>query len=139
MIAEIPSPSCVDPSSPFASQVANARSEFDAQLSVSSAFQAANVPVQVTGVGFFDFFHGQHGVAPNVIELHPILDIQFNPPPAANDFVVSPAASAMHLHANSSSSLAITASPVKEGATPNVKFAVSWTAIWSYCEGDVSG
>jgi hypothetical protein len=34
--------------------------------------------VVVTGVGFFDFLHGQIGVAPNGIELHPILDIQFN-------------------------------------------------------------
>ncbi len=29
------------------------------------------------GVGFFDFIHGQTGVAPNGIELHPILDITF--------------------------------------------------------------
>jgi hypothetical protein len=28
---------------------------------------------RVTGVAFFDFFHGQTGVAPNAIELHPIL------------------------------------------------------------------
>jgi hypothetical protein len=28
---------------------------------------------RVTGVAFFDFLHGQTGVAPNVIELHPIL------------------------------------------------------------------
>src|SRR6059036_1361944 len=27
----------------------------------------------VTGVGFFDFLHGQTGVAPNGIELHPVL------------------------------------------------------------------
>jgi len=27
----------------------------------------------VTGVGFFDFFHGQRGVAPNEIELHPVV------------------------------------------------------------------
>jgi hypothetical protein len=31
----------------------------------------------VTGVGFFDFIHGQTGVAPNGIELHPILNIAF--------------------------------------------------------------
>jgi hypothetical protein len=35
------------------------------------------VPVQVTGVAMFDFLHGQTGVAPNGIELHPILDIVF--------------------------------------------------------------
>ena len=28
---------------------------------------------RVTGVAFFDFDHGQTGVAPNPIELHPIL------------------------------------------------------------------
>ena len=27
----------------------------------------------VTGVAFFDYDHGQTGVAPNAIELHPIL------------------------------------------------------------------
>jgi hypothetical protein len=29
---------------------------------------------RVVGVAFFDFKHGQTGVAPNAIELHPILD-----------------------------------------------------------------
>jgi hypothetical protein len=28
---------------------------------------------RVTGVAFFDFLHGQTGVAPNGIELHPVL------------------------------------------------------------------
>lgn len=28
---------------------------------------------QLTGVAFFDFFHHQTGVAPNEIELHPLL------------------------------------------------------------------
>src|SRR5262249_1964802 len=32
--------------------------------------------VEVTGVGFFDFCHGQTGVAKNVIELHPVLSIK---------------------------------------------------------------
>jgi hypothetical protein len=27
----------------------------------------------VTGVAFFDFDHGQTGVAPNAVELHPVL------------------------------------------------------------------
>ena len=27
----------------------------------------------ISGVGFFDFDHGQRGVAPNAIELHPVL------------------------------------------------------------------
>jgi hypothetical protein len=41
-------------------------------------FKAAIKPIRVriTGVGFFDRLHGQMGVAPNGIELHPVLDVQ---------------------------------------------------------------
>jgi hypothetical protein len=77
MIAEIPSPTCVT-GGPLQAGIANARAEFDARLmSATHGFQKANVPVTVTGVGFFDRIHGQTGVAPNGIELHPVLDIQF--------------------------------------------------------------
>lgn len=86
MVAEIPSPHCVDDASPFASQIASARAKFDAQFTATSSFQTANVPVQVKGVGFFDFFHNQNGAAPNVIELHPVLDIDFNLQPGPDDF-----------------------------------------------------
>lgn len=36
-----------------------------------------SVPARVTGIGFFDRMHGQTGVAPNVIELHTILKIEW--------------------------------------------------------------
>ena len=36
-----------------------------------------DVEVDVTGVGFFDFAHGQVGLAKNCVELHPVLDINF--------------------------------------------------------------
>ena len=77
MIAEIPDPACVGSGSPLASSIAKSRAEFDAKYSPTGSFQTANVPVTVTGVGFFDFLHGQTGVAPNGIELHSVLDIQF--------------------------------------------------------------
>jgi hypothetical protein len=77
MISEIASPACVGSSSILLSGIQNARSEFDARYTPTSSFQTANVPVTVTGVGFFDFLHGQAGVAPNDIELHAVLDIQF--------------------------------------------------------------
>lgn len=76
MIGEIPSPACVGSSSPLLPGIQNARAEFDAWYTPTSSFQTANVPVIVTGVGFFDFLHGQAGVAPNGIELHAVLDIQ---------------------------------------------------------------
>ena len=77
MISEMASPSCVGSSSRLLSGIQNARSEFDVRYTPTSSFQTANVPVTITGVGFFDFLHGQTGVAPNAIELHPVLDIQF--------------------------------------------------------------
>ncbi|MDQ3817288.1 MAG: Ig-like domain-containing protein, partial [Acidobacteriota bacterium] len=85
IIAEIPSPACVlTPTSPrqlvsglFSSGIATAREKFDARFNATTFFQTANVPVRVKGVAFFDFIHGQTGVAPNGIELHPVLDIDF--------------------------------------------------------------
>jgi hypothetical protein len=77
MIAEIPDPACVGASSPLKSSIKNSRAEFDAKYTPTRSFQNANVPVTVTGVGFFDFLHGQAGVAPNGIELHAVLDVQF--------------------------------------------------------------
>lgn len=78
MISEIPSPACVGASSPWIQQITAARAAFDAKFpQVGGFFQQANVVVTITGVGFFDTIHGQTGVAPNGIELHPVLDIQF--------------------------------------------------------------
>ncbi len=88
MIAEIPLPACVGSGSPFLSKITNARNEFNAKYTPTSSFQTANIPVQVTGVGMFDFLHGQTGVAPNGIELHPVLDIVFNPS-SSPDFSIS--------------------------------------------------
>jgi hypothetical protein len=89
MITEIPSPTCVGSSSPFFSAIQNARAKFDAQFTATTSFQTVNMPVQIVGVGMFDFLHGQTGVAPNGIELHPVLDIIFNPGTQTPDFVLS--------------------------------------------------
>jgi hypothetical protein len=77
LVAEIPSPACVGPTSPFGTMVASARANFDNHFIAGGNFQSVSVPVQVKGVGFFDFIHGQTGVAPNGIELHPVLEINF--------------------------------------------------------------
>lgn len=85
LISEIPSPACIITSiaprvlvpSPLSAGIANAREKFDARLTALTFFQTVSIPVRVTGVGFFDFEHGQTGVAPNAIELHPVLDISF--------------------------------------------------------------
>jgi hypothetical protein len=111
MIAEISSPSCVAPGSPFAAGVARARAQFDAKFNANSTLKTANVPVQITGVGFFDHLEGQVGVAPNGIELHPILDIVFNP---ANDFSLT--ASSSTLNATQGSSVSTTISTSTTGS-----------------------
>lgn len=77
MIAEIPDPACVGAGSPLLPGIQKARGEFDAKYTPTGTFASANVPVVLTGVGFFDFLHGQTGVAPNGIELHTVLDVNF--------------------------------------------------------------
>ena len=77
MIAEIPAPHCVGSGSPFLAGVTNAYNQFRAHYTPSGSFQSANVAVRITGSGMFDFAHGQTGAAPNQIELHPVIDIQF--------------------------------------------------------------
>jgi hypothetical protein len=66
MIAESPMASCDNTATPYRQQqMASAR----AQLRLCAR-------ASVTGVAFFDFYHGQTGVAPNAIELHPILELR---------------------------------------------------------------
>jgi len=77
IIGEVPSPACVGAGSPFAAGIASARASVDARLTPADDFQDANLPVRVTGIGFFDILHGQTGVAPNGIELHPMIDVHF--------------------------------------------------------------
>jgi hypothetical protein len=94
MIAEIPDPAQLAPGSFFAQQITAARQAFDSQFGLQAATAAVPDPVTaaavlpaltqtsesvtVTGLGFFDFAHGQDGVAPNAIELHPVIGIEFH-------------------------------------------------------------
>jgi uncharacterized membrane protein len=109
MITEIPSPSCVGAGSPFLPGITNARSEFDARFTATTSFQTANIPVKVTGVGMFDFLHGQTGVAPNGIELHAVLDIVFNPG-TSPDFALSAAPTSLSVTQGSTASTTISTS-----------------------------
>ena len=73
MIAEIPDPGCV--SNPTArALVAAVRQRFAAEVGpAQSNYTTTRVQVTLAGPGFFDFVHGQRGVAPNGIEVHPVL------------------------------------------------------------------
>jgi hypothetical protein len=83
MVTEIPSPACDGSTSPFSAGIALARAKLNSRLTPIDTFQVANLSVQMKGVGFFDFLHGQTGVAPNGIEIHPILDLSFTTPSTA--------------------------------------------------------
>jgi hypothetical protein len=63
MIAEAPSPTCDRHATPVRRR----------QMRVARNHARLCARARVTGVAFFDFDHGQTGVAPNAIELHPIL------------------------------------------------------------------
>lgn len=78
MIAEIPSPTCA-PKSTYAGFWTKYRTLLDdtyGQPGKGMLYLAKPVKVKITGVGFFDRIHGQTGVAPNGIELHPVIDLQ---------------------------------------------------------------
>ncbi len=123
MIVEIPDPACVGSGSPFASAIAQARAKFDHQLSATSQFQEVSLPVQVTGVGFFDRLHNQRGVAPNGIELHPVLDIAFNAGPGP-DFAVSASPQTVGISAGGAAALTVK-SAASSGFSGPISLSVS--------------
>ncbi|HEY7405154.1 MAG TPA: hypothetical protein VIB39_16630 [Candidatus Angelobacter sp.] len=81
MIAEVPSGECQGACSSLQAQKFTAvRQVLTAQLAEPEAHFRRFVPawvVRVEGVGFFDVFHGQIGVAENCMELHPLLKVEF--------------------------------------------------------------
>lgn len=76
MIVELVDPNC-DSGSAFSSGISRARSQFDARFTATSTMKTTSTPVTVKGIGFWDHIHGQTGIAPNGIEIHPVLDITF--------------------------------------------------------------
>ncbi|MGH8041769.1 MAG: pre-peptidase C-terminal domain-containing protein [Rudaea sp.] len=125
MIAEIPDPACVGAGSPFTGDIQSARAEFDAQYTATTSFQSANIPVQLTGVGMFDFLHGQTGVAPNGIELHPVLGIVFNPSGGGSpDFALSASPQSVSVAQGAGVGTTIAVTP-SNGFTGNVTFSAS--------------
>jgi hypothetical protein len=101
VVAEIPHPDCItgmhgDPNieSRFINNIRATRQKLEQRFPViaSSGFtDAGGIPVRIIGVGFFDRPHRQIGRAQNNLELHPILEIDFDalPPP------VTPGANAL--------------------------------------------
>ena len=66
--------------SAFATQITAVFAKFKSQFTnITGGWNdAEGIPVTVTGVVFFDRPHGQTGRALNGLEIHPVLDINFN-------------------------------------------------------------
>ncbi|MDQ2985047.1 MAG: hypothetical protein M3R70_14165 [Actinomycetota bacterium] len=72
MIAEFPSPTCTK-GARGRSLMTRARNALIAACGPSrSSWRRLTGTATIAGVGFFDVLHGQRGVAPNGIELHPV-------------------------------------------------------------------
>ncbi len=67
MIAEIPAPECAEGT--------GHEQEYRTARRIVSSIPANSV-IEITGVGFFDSLHEQHGAARNGIELHPVLAVR---------------------------------------------------------------
>jgi hypothetical protein len=76
MIVEFSDPACVA-NTTWRPQIAAARKAFVGFFGtpVATKFSTLSGSVQFTGVLFFDKLHGQRGVAPNGVELHPVLHV----------------------------------------------------------------
>jgi hypothetical protein len=78
MLAVIPSTLCAG-GSRFSAEINAARAAFERRYVAHTEFIEVNQPVEVQGVGFFDFLQGQRGLAPNGFSLHPVTAIDFTP------------------------------------------------------------
>lgn len=103
MIVEFPDPDCIESQDvALVASMTNARSAVlqGAPTLIKKIAAGAPIPAvalnpqtqkmllqpmsglaQIIGVGFFDTLHGQDGVAPNGVELHPVLDFSVLPSP----------------------------------------------------------
>jgi predicted cupin superfamily sugar epimerase len=78
MIAEIPYGACVPTISRWKTFIASARAAFIQHYTLSTSWHYVHRLVDVRGLGFMDVLHGQTGVAPNGVELHPVIYIRFH-------------------------------------------------------------
>ncbi len=76
MIAEVTPPGCTPDASPWRAQISEVRAAV-VDVIGQSVIGWGHRTLSLTGIGYMDSLHGQPGVAPNGMELHPILAICF--------------------------------------------------------------
>ena len=79
MLAQVPDPKFVDPSSPWRDSFIAVRMKLERELEFSGAYKYLEppTPAQLIGIGYFGRPHGQAGAARNGIELHPIIAFEW--------------------------------------------------------------
>jgi hypothetical protein len=78
MIAEMPAAACLSRRTRDRRALINARRLFAARCGAPTAtWQPLGAVALLSGVGFWDFPHGQEGAARNYAELHPVTGIRF--------------------------------------------------------------
>lgn len=77
MIAEIPDPNCMDAAPAAYVHDGESGLAFVKAYGIPPVreFRIAYRPIMLTGPAFFDFPHGQDGLAPTGIEIHPVLAV----------------------------------------------------------------
>lgn len=79
-----PGPEFVDPKSKFAAQVKAARDRFSAKFKPEITSQALTGHARIMGVGYFGRVYGNRKAEGNLIQLHPVLNIEWLDKPSAD-------------------------------------------------------
>jgi hypothetical protein len=77
MVAEIPSPECVETYAVYHDAIHAVREHFLHHFGNQKSKRTVNESVTVYGVAFFDACHNVSKAAPNLLELHPVIAIKF--------------------------------------------------------------
>jgi hypothetical protein len=78
MIAELPAPACLPPTTRARSAIVGARRRFEQGCGTPERrWHREGAVAYVSGVGFWNFPSGQSGAAKNDAELHPVTGVTF--------------------------------------------------------------
>ncbi len=78
LIAEMPAASCLPTTTRDRRAIISVRRLFESHCGTATdAWSSLGAVVRISGVGFWDFAHGQSGHASNFAELHPVTAIKF--------------------------------------------------------------
>ncbi|MCW3094687.1 MAG: hypothetical protein JWL77_305 [Chthonomonadaceae bacterium] len=85
MVMEMPDPApgFVDPAGLFAKQIGEARTQFDTKFQPDRTAKPTAGHARITGIGYFGRSYGAAEPVGNLIQLHPVLKVEWLPKPTA--------------------------------------------------------